>query len=41
LYDARDAGQVEPDIPELPPQMVEDTADLYAKLFERITGQRF
>ncbi|MBA3045743.1 MAG: phosphoribosylaminoimidazolesuccinocarboxamide synthase [Candidatus Thermoplasmatota archaeon] len=41
LMEARDAGQVEPDIPELPPQMVDDTAELYAKLFERLTGQEF
>ena len=41
LMDAREAGQIEPDIPELPPQMVDDTADLYANLFTRITGQEF
>ena len=41
LTEAREAGRAEPDIPELPPQMVEDTADLYAKLFERLTGQVF
>lgn len=41
LMECRETAQVEPDIPELPVQMIEDTADLYAKLFERITGQRF
>ena len=41
LMEARELGQVEPDIPELPPQMIEDTAELYAKLFERMTGQGF
>jgi phosphoribosylaminoimidazole-succinocarboxamide synthase len=41
LMDARETGQTEPDIPELPPQMVEDTAELYASLFTRITGQEF
>ncbi len=41
LMEAREAGQAEPDIPELPPQMIEDTAELYAKLFERMTGQGF
>jgi phosphoribosylaminoimidazole-succinocarboxamide synthase len=41
LMEARELKQAEPDIPELPLQMIEDTAELYAKLFERITGQRF
>lgn len=41
LMEAREDGQIEPDIPELPPQMVDDTADLYASLFTRITGQDF
>jgi len=41
LMEARDDGQVEPDIPELPPQIVDDTAELYASLFTRITGQEF
>ncbi len=41
LMEARELRQVEPDIEELPPQMVDDTAELYAKLFERITGQEF
>ena len=41
LMEARESCQVEPDIPELPPQMIDDTADLYAQLFERITGQEF
>jgi phosphoribosylaminoimidazole-succinocarboxamide synthase len=41
LMEAREAGRAEPDIPELPLQMIEDTAELYAKLFERMTGQGF
>ncbi|MDD4307670.1 MAG: phosphoribosylaminoimidazolesuccinocarboxamide synthase [Thermoplasmata archaeon] len=41
LMEARETGQTEPDIEELPPQMVDDTAELYAKLFERMTGQEF
>jgi len=41
LMEARELKQIEPDIPELPLQMIEDTAELYAKLFERITGQGF
>ncbi len=41
LTDARENGTPEPDVPALPPQMIEDTGKLYADLFERITGQEF
>lgn len=41
LMEAREAGQAEPDIPELPPQMIDDTAELYASLYTRMTGLEF
>jgi phosphoribosylaminoimidazole-succinocarboxamide synthase len=41
LMEAREAGQAEPGIPELPQQMIDDTAELYAKLYERMTGLEF
>jgi phosphoribosylaminoimidazole-succinocarboxamide synthase len=41
LYNARDAGQKEPEIPPLPDEVVGQTSQIYIKLFERITGQKF
>lgn len=41
LSTARESGVPEPEIPPMPPQMIDDTANLYAQLFERITGQEF
>jgi phosphoribosylaminoimidazole-succinocarboxamide synthase len=41
LTEARDNAAPEPDVPALPPQMVDDTGILYAELYERITGQEF
>ncbi len=41
LYAARDSGKEEPPIPELPQEMINRTAALYANMFERITGQTF
>lgn len=41
LYAARDAGQDEPPIPALPPDVVQETSRIYIKLFEMITGERF
>ncbi len=41
LYAARDAGQNEPPIPMLPPEMVQETSRIYIKLFEMITGEKF
>jgi phosphoribosylaminoimidazole-succinocarboxamide synthase len=41
LYSARDAGKVEPSIPALPPDVVQETSRIYIKLFEMITGEKF
>ncbi|OPY48592.1 MAG: Phosphoribosylaminoimidazole-succinocarboxamide synthase [Methanosaeta sp. PtaU1.Bin112] len=41
LYSARDAGQDEPSIPALPPEVVQETSRIYIKLFEMITGEKF
>jgi phosphoribosylaminoimidazole-succinocarboxamide synthase len=41
LYDARSTGAEEPPIPALPQSVVDDTADLYASMFERLTGTSF
>ncbi len=41
LYAARDAGQNEPSIPTLPPEVVQETSRIYIKLFEMITGEKF
>ena len=41
LYNARDAGQNEPPIPALPPEVVQETSRIYIKLFEMITGEKF
>jgi phosphoribosylaminoimidazole-succinocarboxamide synthase len=41
LYKARDAGQNEPNIPALPPVVVQETSRIYIKLFEMITGEKF
>lgn len=41
LYAARKAGNVEPEIPALPQEMVRKVSDLYVSLFERITGLEF
>ena len=41
LYKARDAGQNEPPIPALPPDVVQETSRIYIKLFEMITGEKF
>ena len=41
LYDARSSGADEPPIPALPQSVIDDTADLYASMFERLTGQSF
>ncbi len=41
LYDARDAGNPEPDIPALPEDVIDQTSQIYVKLFEMITGERF
>ncbi len=41
LYEAREKGRPEPDIPALPPDVLRQVSDLYVRLFERITGQSF
>ncbi|MGQ0796964.1 MAG: phosphoribosylaminoimidazolesuccinocarboxamide synthase [Methanobacteriota archaeon] len=41
LLDARAAGTAEPDIPPLPPEVLEEVSDLYVGLFERLTGETF
>jgi len=41
LYNARDAGQNEPPIPALPPEVVQETSRIYIKLFQMITGEKF
>ncbi len=41
LYDARSSGADEPPIPPLPQSVIDDTAELYASMFERLTGESF
>ncbi len=41
LYDAREKGLPEPDIPALPDDVVSRVSDLYVGMYERITGERF
>ena len=41
LYKARDAGQDEPPIPALPPDVAQETSRIYIKLFQMITGEKF
>ena len=38
---AREAGTTDPPIPALPQQVIDDTADLYASMYERLTGTDF
>ena len=41
LYGARDKKEAEPDIPPLPQEIVGQTSDIYVRLFEMITGEKF
>ncbi|NMC59915.1 MAG: phosphoribosylaminoimidazolesuccinocarboxamide synthase [Candidatus Methanofastidiosa archaeon] len=41
LYDAREKGRPEPDIPALPENMVKEVSELYINMYERITGEKF
>lgn len=41
LYDAREYGKPEPEIPALPDDMIKKTSSLYVSMFERITGQKW
>ena len=38
---AREAGTTDPPIPALPQQVIDDTAALYASMYERLTGTDF
>ena len=38
---AREAGTEDPPIPALPQQVIDDTAALYASMYERLTGMEF
>ena len=39
LYEARQSGTDEPPIPALPDEIISSTAELYASMFERLTGE--
>ncbi len=39
LYEARQSGAPEPPIPTLPEDIISSTAELYASMFERLTGE--
>ncbi|HNR13578.1 MAG TPA: phosphoribosylaminoimidazolesuccinocarboxamide synthase [Thermodesulfobacteriota bacterium] len=41
LYDARDKGQPEPDIPPLPDDVIAHVSEVYISLYEKITGKKF
>ncbi|MCQ2070588.1 MAG: phosphoribosylaminoimidazolesuccinocarboxamide synthase [archaeon] len=41
LYDARDNGKPEPDIPALPQEIIDRVSKLYVDMYERITGEKF
>ena len=41
LYEARNTESEEPPIPALPQSVIDDTASLYASMFERLTGESF
>lgn len=41
LEDARSKGLEEPDIPPLPPEILEETKSIYMEMYERITGRPF
>ena len=41
LYAAREAGTEEPPIPALPQDIIDQTAALYASMYERLTGEEF
>ena len=38
---ARDSGNEDPAIPALPQEVIDQTAALYASMFERLTGNKF
>ena len=41
LKAARDAGTTDPPIPELPQTVIDQTADLYSSMYERLTSEKF
>ena len=41
LYDAREKGLPEPDIPTLPQDIIDRVSKLYVDMYERITGEKF
>ena len=41
LYDAREKGEPEPDIPALPQDIIDRVSKLYVDMYERITGEKF
>lgn len=41
LYAARSGGGIEPEIPRLPAEIIDQTSKIYIRLFEMITGERF
>ena len=41
LKKARDEGTTDPPIPELPQTVIDQTAELYASMFERLTSEKF
>ena len=41
LKQARDTGAEDPPIPELPQSVIDETAQLYASMYERLTSQDF
>lgn len=41
LYGARESNEPEPDIPPLPENVISQTSEIYIRLFEMITGEKF
>ena len=41
LKKARDEGTEDPPIPELPQEVIDQTAELYASMYERLTSENF
>ena len=41
LYDAREKGEPEPDIPALTQEIIDRVSKLYVDMYERITGEKF
>ena len=41
LKQARDTGAIDPPIPELPQSVIDETAQLYASMYERLTSLDF